>query len=191
MEPFIWPVLLLILGVALIFAEIFVPSGGLLSVLAACSIVASVVVAFTRGFATGTIMLLVATVLVPVAIGAAVKWWPHTPLGKLILIKRPESEDEVLPDTEQYHRDQLIGKDGVAKTDLLPSGDVRIEGRTYDALSNGMAINKGQAVRVVDVHTQRLVVRPLADSEAPDTSDDVLSTPIDSLGIDPFEDPLA
>ena len=37
-------------------------------------------------------------------IGAAVKWWPHTPMGKLILIKRPESEDEVLPDTEEYHR---------------------------------------------------------------------------------------
>ncbi len=99
----------------------------------------------------------------------------------------------MLPDTEEYHRDKLIGKHGVAKSDLLPSGDVRIDGRIYDAVSSGMAINKGQTVRVVDVHTQRLVVRPSradADQQV-GKRDDVLSTPIDSLGIEPFEDPLA
>ena len=88
----------------------------------------------------------------------------------------------------------MIGKDGVAKSDLLPSGDVRIEGRVYDAVSSGMAIDKGQAVHVVDVNTQRLIVRPLTDAEIAqqqESVDDVLSTPIDSLGIEPFEDPLA
>ena len=114
-------------------------------------------------------------------------------MGKVILIKRPESADDVLPDTNEYHLDKMVGKSGVAKSDLLPSGDVRIEGRTYDAVSNGMAINKGQAVRVVAVNTQRLVVRPLTDSEVEerDRADDVLSPPLDSLGIDPLEDPLA
>jgi membrane-bound ClpP family serine protease len=191
MEPYLWPTILLLLGLALVFLEIFVPSGGILSVLAACSVVASIVVAFTNGFMTGTVMLLAATVLVPCAIGLAVRWWPHTPLGKLILIKRPDSEDEVLPDTEQYHRDKLIGKIGVTRCDLLPGGDVRIEGRNYDAVSTGMPIDKGQRVRVVEINTQRLVVRPLTDAEQQESSDDVLSTPIDSLGIEPFEDPLA
>ncbi len=193
MEPLFWPVVLLTLGVTLIFLEIFVPSGGVLSVLAACAVVAAVVVAFTDGFMTGTIVLLCATILVPLAVGSAIKWWPHTPLGKLILIKRPESEAEVLPDTDEYHRDQMIGKNGVARSDLLPSGDVKIDQRVYDAVSGGMPINKGQLVRVIDVHTQRLIVRPLTDKEiaAQQSVDDVLSTPIDSLGIEPFEDPLA
>lgn len=192
MEPYIWPIMLLLLGVMLVFLEIFIPSGGILSVLAASSILASIGLAFSDSMMTGSVMLLSATVLVPVAISAAVKWWPHTPLGKLILAKRPESEEEVLPDTDEYHREKLIGKSGMAKSDLLPSGDVRVDGRVYDAVSNGMAINKGQLIRVVDVHTQRLVVRPLTDAEAAHESpEDVLSTPIDSLGIDPFEDPLA
>ncbi len=103
MEMFIWPTLLLLLGVAVIFLEIFIPSGGILSVLAACAIIASIVVAFSEGFLVGTLMLLVATVLVPVVIALAIRSWPHTPLGRLILIKRPESESEVLPDTEEYH----------------------------------------------------------------------------------------
>ena len=100
----------------------------------------------------------------------------------------------MLPDTDEYHlRDGMVGKRGVAKTDLLPSGDVRIEGRIYDAVSRGMAIDKGQAVIVVEVDTQRLIVRPLSDVEVAEqeSTDDVLSTPIDSLGIEPFEDPLA
>jgi membrane-bound ClpP family serine protease len=191
MDPYLWPVLLLAIGIALVFLEIFVPSGGALSVFAAVTIVAAVVVAFQESFLVGTFTLLAATVIVPVVIGVAIKWWPHTPLGRLMLIKRPESEDEVLPDTEPYHRQELIGKTGVAVSDLLPSGDVRIEGRVYDAVSGGGAIDGGQAVRVVAVDTQRLVVRPARHVESQASSDDVLSTPLDSLGIEPFEDPLA
>jgi membrane-bound serine protease (ClpP class) len=113
-------------------------------------------------------------------------------MGKSILIRRPESEDEVLPDTDEYHRDRLVGKIGVARCDLLPSGDVQIDGRTYDAVSNGPAIDRGQSVRVVDVNTQRLVVRELSEAEMhEETPDDVLSTPLDSLGIEPFDEPLA
>lgn len=195
MEPYFWPILLLILGILLVFLEVFVPSGGILGLLAGCSVLASIVVAFSDGFVTGTVMLAIAILVVPVVIASAVKWWPHTPLGKLVLAKRPESEDEVLPDTEEYHRDDLIGSRGVAKSDLLPSGDVEIEGRVYDAVSVGMAIGRGEPVRVVGVEIQRLVVRPLAGTETEaaqrDGADDVLSTPIDSLGIEPFEDPLA
>jgi membrane-bound ClpP family serine protease len=87
----------------------------------------------------------------------------------------------------------LVGADGRAVTDLLPSGDVRIEGRVYDAVSNGVAINRGQAVRVVDVNTQRLVVRPLSEREVAERNqvNDVLATPLDELGIESLDDPLA
>jgi len=186
--------LLLILGIVLVFLEVFVPSGGILGLLAGCSVLASIVVAFSDGLVTGTVVLAVAILVVPLVVVSAVKWWPHTPLGKLVLAKRPESEDEVLPDTEEYHREEMIGTTGVAKSDLLPSGDVQIDGRIYDAVSAGMAIGRGEPVKVVAVEIQRLVVRPLVQSETEPVrrngTDDVLSTPIDSLGIEPFDDPL-
>jgi membrane-bound ClpP family serine protease len=194
MDAMLWCFILLLIGMALIFLEIFIPSGGLLSLLAAGSFAATLVVGFRDSLYLGTIMLGIITVLVPVAVGLALKWWPHTPLGKLILIKRPDSENDVLPNTEPYRRrKELVGKRGVAKTKLLPSGDVNIEGQIYDAISDGMAIEAGQAIKVVAVRTQRLVVRPLnaqelAEQES-ESSDDILSTPIDSLGIDPFEEP--
>jgi membrane-bound ClpP family serine protease len=194
MESLMWPVALLLTGIALICLEIFIPSAGLLGVLAAAAVVSSIVLAFSHSLAAGTLMLLVATIAVPIVVAIAIKSWPHTPIGKLLLIKRPEHEDEVLPDTDEYHRrDRLVGKRGVAKTELLPSGDVVVEGCVYDAVSNGVVIGAGQAIRVIDINTQRLVVRPLSEAEiaVEKASPDILSTPIDSLGIDPFNDPLA
>jgi membrane-bound serine protease (ClpP class) len=194
MDAMLWCFILMLIGMALIFLEIFIPSGGLLSLMAAGSFVAALVVGFRDSMFLGTIMLGIITVLVPVTIGLALKWWPHTPLGKLILIKRPDSENDVLPDTEPYrHRKELVGRFGVAKTKLLPSGDVKVDGRIYDAVSDGMAIEAGQRIKVVAVRTQRLIVRPLnatelAEQES-DSPDDILSTPIDSLGMDPFEEP--
>ncbi len=194
MEPLVWPIVLMLLGIGLVCLEIFIPSAGLLGVMATAAVVASIIMGFMHSTALGTILVLVATLVLPLIVGLGIKVWPHTPIGKMILIKRPESEKEVLPDTAEYGlRERLVGKTGVAKTELLPSGDVVIDGQVYDAMSNGVAISAGQPVRVVDVNTQRLVVRPMSAAEklADPTLGDVLSTPLERLGIEPFDDPLA
>jgi hypothetical protein len=53
-----------------------------------------------------------------------------------------------------------------------------------------MPIEPGELVRVIEVRGSRVVVRPVEEGETPPISDDVLSRPIDTLGIDPFDDPL-
>ena len=55
---------------------------------------------------------------------------------------------------------------------MLPSGAVAFEELTVDAVSEGMAIEAGQKVRVVDVRGNRVVVRPLLPDE-----DEVASPP--------------
>ena len=52
MDALLWSILLLLLGLALIALEVFVPSGGVLGVLAALALIASIVVAFSGGWAT-------------------------------------------------------------------------------------------------------------------------------------------
>lgn len=197
MTPLAWSICLLIAAIALIAMEMFVPSGGLLGFLSAVAILASVIIAFTAGARTGLLMLVVTIVVVPAVLASAVRWWPHTPIGQLMLIARPEHPDDVLPDTEEYRGlKSLIGKVGRSKSKMLPSGSIVIEGRTYDAVSEGMAIDAGVAVKVVAVKTNRIVVRATdqavtstALSSANDPAD-VLSQPIDSLGIEGFDEPL-
>jgi membrane-bound ClpP family serine protease len=159
-QTLFWAILLLLLGVGCLVLEMFIPSGGLLGVLAGLSIIGAITLAFMSGPIQGLVMTLFVTLLIPVMLGIAVKFWPETPLGRLILLRRPQGADEVLPQTEAYRTiNALIGKRGVAKSLMLPSGVVMVEGKTYDAVSNGLPIDPGQNVRVIAIDTQRLVVR--------------------------------
>ena len=174
MDTATWAILLLLLGLALLVLEFFIPSGGSLAVLCALSLLAAIVVGFMAGRVTGSLVLLSVVVVVPAALVAAVNWWPNTPIGRMMLIQRPESPDDVLPETHAYRGlKELIGRRGIAKGLMLPSGQVEIDGRSYDAVGEGVAIDPGQLVVVVAISTQRLVVRPdttlraeLADSSA-------------------------
>jgi membrane-bound ClpP family serine protease len=190
MDPLVWAALLLFLGLVLVCVEVFIPSGGILGILSIASLMAGIIVAFYhRGAEIGFLFLAITAVAVPTALVLAFRWWPKTPMGRRLLLDVPTSE-EVLPDSPQRRAlRQLVGKLGTAKTVMLPSGAVVIDGQTFDALSEGMPIEAGQRVRVIEVHGNRVVVRP-AD-ELPQTSDDVLSQPIESLGLESLEDPLA
>jgi membrane-bound ClpP family serine protease len=163
MSPVAWAFFLLLLGVIFIVLEIFLPSGGALGVMAALSFLAAIVVGFLTdrsGWTGGTILLAVC-VIVPTAIGIAIRWWPHTPIGRSMLILPPRSSDEVLPETTAYRGlKELIGRHGHTKGLMLPSGTVVIDDKTYDAVSEGMPIEANETVVVVGVSTQRLVVRP-------------------------------
>lgn len=191
--PYILSIALLLLGLGILVLELFVPSGGILGVLAALSFAGSIAVAFYADPRFGGIMLTAAAILIPALIAVGVHWWPNTPLGRLILIQRPESDEEILPDGEEYQQlKTIVGKRGVAKSKMLPSGIVSIDGKTFDAVSQGMAIEPGEQVLVVAVRTNRVVVRPLDASElqSAEPVDALLSTPIDSVMLDPFQEPL-
>jgi len=196
MEPYLWSILLLLAGVVIVGIEMFVPSGGVLGVLAGLCFVGGIGVAFMQSVQTGLIMLTVTAAIVPFLIGAGVHFWPSTPIGRRILGRLPDHPDEVLPDSEAYRGlKELIGRRGLTNCKMLPGGSISIDRRSYEAVSVGMAIDENSPVEVVDVRIGRLVVRPSesAESDFPaetpaQSADDLLSRPIDSLGID---DPLA
>src|SRR5215213_5927708 len=190
MDPIVWAALLLVLGLALVLLEIFVPSGGVLGFLSIGTILAAIVMAFyERGAETGFVFLLVAAVAVPVTLVFGFRWWPHTPMGKRLLLSAPTAE-EVLPDTPLRRLRQLVGKTAVAKTVMLPAGAIEIDGQTIDAISAGMPIEVGQHVRIIDVRSNRVVVQPADAPHTMQEADDILSQPIESLGLNPFEEPL-
>lgn len=192
--PIFWAAMLLLVGLSLLMAEIFVPSGGLIGFLSFSSITAAIVMAFYQsGPIMGVSFLMIACVAVPFALAAAFRFLPHTPMGKRLLPDLPTSE-EVMPDSDDRRRLRgLVGRTGRAKSRMLPSGAVVIDGHTIDAMSEGQPIEPGQPVRVIEVRGTMVVVRPVNESATDEKSppEDILSRPIDSLGLDSFEDPLA
>ena len=56
-------------------------------------------------------------------------------------------------------QDDLVGKTGKTITDLRPAGTAWIEGRPVDVVSEGVFLEKGKTVRVLEVQGMRVVVR--------------------------------
>ena len=190
LDPLSWAILLMLIGCGLVVMEIFIPSGGILGFLAGVCIIGSVVMAFRRDVTTGLGFIIVTLVAVPAAIGIAFKYWPYTPMGKAFLGELPD-EENVRPSDP---RRELVGRVGTAKSKMLPSGSVSIDGQLIDAVSQGSAIEVGQAVVVLEVRGNRVVVRAADESETQQRGEypgDVLSTPAEQLGLDSLEDPLA
>jgi membrane-bound ClpP family serine protease len=194
MEPLVWPILLLLLALLFVGLELMLPTGGVLGVLAGVSACASIYVGFLNGPWYGLITIALVLVILPIATAIALHYWPRTPLGRRLFLQPARSDDEVLPQDDYYHQLQLLmGKFGVAKSKMLPSGAVRIEGKTYDAVSRGNPIEAGAPVRVVSVQGNHVVVAPASQEEwARAVSDDeAMTQSLESLGIDSSEDPLA
>jgi membrane-bound serine protease (ClpP class) len=188
-----WAILLLMAGCVLVVMEVFIPSGGIISILATVAFVASLVIAFqesaTTGPTTGFLFAAVTVFAVPTLVALAFKYWPKTPMGKAFLGELPTDEDVLTQDP----RRGLVGRVGVARSKMLPSGTVEIDGQMIDAVSQGRAIEPGTYVVVVEVRANRVVVRPAGKDQRPShqNPNDLLSRPIDELGIESLDDPLA
>ena len=189
MSPLVLCILILLFGLALIFLEIFIPSAGVLSVLAGVAVITSVVLAYMKcGPATGTIFTLATVVIVPTVGGLALRWYPDTPLGRLV-IYQPPTPEEVTPTYDRSPDGQLLkGQIGKAKTPLLPGGSIKIDGTTYAAVSESEPIEAGEIVLVVRADARHLIVRKVTGELSEDSPPSAASET--SLPVDPFDDPL-
>jgi membrane-bound ClpP family serine protease len=187
MDPWVWAILLLVLGTGLAAMEIFFPSAGILGFLAAAALLAAVVMGFYQGPLAGTLILLGAVVGLPAVIVLGFKYWPKTAMGRRVLLMAPASEDVLPDDREKERLKALIGRIGRAKSKMLLSGVVTIDGRTVDAVSESMPIEVGQAVRVVQVRGHGVVVRPVDQEPAAEPPIDPLKQTYEG----PFDVPPA
>ncbi|GIW78245.1 MAG: hypothetical protein KatS3mg105_0052 [Gemmatales bacterium] len=168
MEPLYLAYVLIAAGLLLLAAEFFIPSGGILFVLAICGLVGGVVMVFMYSSpATGWLTLIVLIVFVPVFTGVLFNLWKRSPIGKRIILSSPDEDTTFssLPVIQEL--EQLRGHFGKAISSLRPSGVVEFDGRRVDCISEGMMIEAGEWVRCIDVRAGRVVVRKV---DKPDVS---------------------
>lgn len=151
---------LLVFGFALVFAEILIPSGGVLSIASAVFVLGSVIVAFLDGVTAGLAFLVVVLLLTPVVVIVAFKVFPHTPIGRRMIAKGEESSPD---DRRAIAHDEklLLGQVGTVVKPMRPGGMVDIGGDTYDAVTQGELLEPGTPVQVIEVSGNRMVVRAL------------------------------
>ncbi len=194
MSSIVWAVILIAGGIGVILLEMFIPSGGILGLFAAFSIISGVVVAFMAGLEYGAVALVAVVVIVPIVVTMMLKWWPETAFGKMILIPDPKRYQDEEPNPHAH----LVGRHGVVQKQMMPNGQIMVDDRTYDAVSQGTLIEEGTSIVVVTADGNRILVRPVRDGEpevARETSeqdddvsmsDDIADVVDDSSFEDPF-----
>lgn len=180
---------MLVLFFGLLALELFIPSGGLLGVAAAAALIAAIVIGFMHSLSAGAAIVVGAAVLVPIVVSIGLRIWPSTPIGRRMLTLNPEADARREAEL-RAEREAIVGKKGVAKSNLLPSGLIEVDGVRMDAISLGMAIDAGQLVEIVSVSAGKIRVRAI-DSDQVAGLDRIagarpamptsLETPIESL----------
>jgi membrane-bound ClpP family serine protease len=166
MEYSTWAFLLLVVGTALLIAEVFIPSGGVIVFLSIVSLVGALGCAWGAwwstnpgyfwGFASGMALLL------PMVVGGAFYVWPSTPMGRRALLEGPAPHEVASFVEEEEKYSQMVGKTGEALTMLNPAGIVRIDGHRVHCQSEGVIIDVGTWVKVVSAKSNRVIVRQTA-----------------------------
>lgn len=161
----LWGLALLAASLLLIIVEVFVPSGGVISLVAAVVAISGVVCLFRVGIVWGLTGLLAMVILAPIVGMFALKILPSTPMGRRLIhgADSPDADENGdAPDEPAGGLDSLIGAEGVALTDLRMVGVVRVAGRKHPGISEISFIRAGTSVRVTAVDGNQLRVRPLA-----------------------------
>ena len=162
-------VILLGLGFVAVAVEVFLlPGFGVAGILGALLIGAAVVLAMLGNFPTGRDVVQALAVLgasVFISLAVAFAWFRHLPNSRRF---RGLIHQEASLSAEGYvsalPRGDLIGKQGVAITDLRPAGVATLEGERIDVVTEGDYINSGARVEVVRAEGYRHVVRPARES---------------------------
>lgn len=160
----LYAILLLIAGIGILTAEVFIPSGGLLGMITFLTLIVSLVCAY-RAWGTSQPNVFwafcgVLLLAIPIALGSAFYVLPRTALGKRVLLEGPSAE-QLTPFAKETDRlTKLVGRFGKAVTTLNPGGMILLDGERLHVFSEGIIVESGRSVEVLEVRGTRLLVRP-------------------------------
>jgi membrane-bound ClpP family serine protease len=152
-------IFLVLLGLLLLAADLFVASG-VLFVLALSSIVVGLVFLFKHDTTAGVWGLVAVFVVGPALVAVLMR---VSPLRRLVHSAEPDEAAQLGPDLHE-----LKGRVGRTLSALRPGGAVDFDGRRVDGLTEGMMIGPNQRVRCIDVRGGQAIVRPIGERDLGD-----------------------
>lgn len=152
----VWSIVIFVAGVVLMILEIFHPGFGALGISGiVCFVITVVITADTLAegfFLTAVMFVLVALMVV---ISAVLFSRGHMP--KMLVLTDATSSSSGFSGVEDMQ--YLLGKSGKAITDLRPVGMADFDGVRLDVVSRGDYIDRGTDIEVMEVESNRIVVK--------------------------------
>jgi membrane-bound ClpP family serine protease len=148
---------------ALIVAEVFIPSGGLLSICALACLAGGITIFFQHSTGAGLIGVVVAVFMVPALLALAYKMLPRTRFGRQVILAPPvRQRGDAIADTPELGR--LVGRTGRVLTTMRPVGMCDFDGRRVECVAEKGYLQKDKKVRVIRVEGTQVTVRVSEDA---------------------------
>lgn len=148
-------IILSLVGLGFVLAEVFFPSLGVFGIIAGACLILSVVTAFQEGDAAGYSFLAVAVIGVPLVVRWGFQVLPRLPFGRRMILSAPDEDPGGgVPDLSA-----LVGRSGIAETDLRPSGTARFDDERLSVVSLDGMLEQGTPITVTAVEGAEVRVR--------------------------------
>jgi len=162
---------LLIVGIALMIVEMFIPGFGVPGILGLLFIVAGIVIA-AESLAQALFLVLVILVVLSVALFIALRSGNKGLLSRSPLVNRHHESGYEAAATQK----DWVGNVGTALTTLRPAGAGEFDGARLDVVSEGEFIQSGASIVITRVEGVRVVVVPWVASELVDDAEAVMES---------------
>jgi len=157
-------VFLYFVSAALIVAEVFVPSGGLISICSLGCLIGGIAIFFRHGSTAGWIGVIIAVIMIPTVLVIAYKLFPKTGFGKAVTLTPPQRQrGDAVPDTEQLK--DMLGAVGVVITPLRPVGMCDFSGQRLECVAESGYVDKDKKIEVIGVESTQLTVRVIEQDQ--------------------------
>jgi membrane-bound serine protease (ClpP class) len=154
-DSLLLPIILQLVGVVVIIAEIILPSGGILSIVALGVFGYSLFIVFNEiSMIIGFSFVAADLILIPVLVIVGLKLLARSPVTLRKTLSRKEGVSSQSSELESY-----VGTQGNAVTDLRPAGIAVINGKRVDVVTRGEYLEKDSAIIVTAVTGNQIIVR--------------------------------
>ena len=154
-DSLLLPIILQLVGVVVIIAEIILPSGGILSIVALGVFGYSLFIVFNEiSMTIGFSFVAADLILIPVLVIVGLKLLARSPVTLRKTLSRKEGVSSQSSELESY-----VGRQGNAITDLRPAGIGIINGKRVDVVTRGEYLEKDSVIIVTAVTGNQIIVR--------------------------------
>ena len=157
--------LLFIVGLALLLVEVFIlPGFGIAGVLGLAALFGSIFLS-TPDPATAIKSLVIAIIGAAILIFVVFRFTPGRRVFNRLVLNMGEAPELGYVAAKPGLK-ELMGKTGVAKTTLRPSGTAEFDGTSADVVTSGEFIPEGTSIIVINVEGMRVIVKEHKGADA-------------------------
>ena len=155
---FAFAVFLYLVSASLLIAEVFIPSGGIISVCSMACLIGGIAIFFKHSIVTGWIGIVIAIIMIPTIVIIAYKIFPKTKFGKSVSLAPSERQKgDAVPDSQQLQ--DMVGAVGTVISKMRPVGMCDFDGKRLECVAESGYIDKRKKVEIIHVQATQLTVR--------------------------------